>query len=60
MKEKVADNFYMQTGLEQHEFKELAQKTRKWAEQDVTQPVDSQHFLREYSQMQNDFDEIVD
>lgn len=27
---------------------------------DVTQPVDSQSFLREYSQMQNDFDEIVE
>ena len=26
----------------------------------MTQPVDSQHFLREYSQMQNDFDEIID
>ena len=32
MKEKVQDNFYMQTGLEQHEFKELANKTRKWSE----------------------------
>ena len=31
MKEKVQDNFYMQTGMEQHEFKELANKTRKWA-----------------------------
>ena len=50
----------MQTGLEQHNFKELANKTRKWAEQDVTQPFDAQQFLREYSQMQNDFDEIVE
>lgn len=60
LKEKIQDKFYMQTGLEQFEFKELANKTRKWAEQDVTSPVDAQHFLREYSQMQNDFDEIVE
>lgn len=38
----------------------MALKTRKYAEMDVTQPVDSQSFLREYSQMQNDFDEIVE
>ena len=60
MKEKVSDQFYLQTGLEQHEFKELANKTKKWADQDVAKPVDAQHFLREYAQMQNDFDEIVD
>lgn len=38
----------------------MANKTRKWAEQDVTQPFDAQQFLREYGQMQNDFDEIIE
>jgi len=50
----------MQTGLEQHEFKELANKTRKWAVQDVTNPIDAKQFEREYAQMQSDFDEIIE